>query len=37
MDNSVFDGILDGRETEPPRDFRWALLRLVEYAPYREH
>jgi hypothetical protein len=36
MDNSVFDGILDGREAKPPRDFRWALLRLIEYAPYRD-
>ncbi len=36
MENSVFEEILDGRDAQPPRDFRWALLRLIEYAPYRD-
>lgn len=36
MDNGVFEDILCGRKDTPPYDFRWALLRLVEYAPYAE-
>jgi hypothetical protein len=34
MDNTLFEAILNGRETQPPHDFRWALVLLVEYAPY---
>ncbi|MGA2176489.1 MAG: hypothetical protein ABSH38_16045 [Verrucomicrobiota bacterium] len=36
MDNAAFEGLLRGAASEPPRDFHWALLRLIEYAPYRE-
>jgi len=31
-----FDAILSGRAARPGHDARWALVRLVEYAPYRE-
>lgn len=33
---SEFDAILAGRAGVDPEDRRWALLRLLEYAPYRE-
>jgi hypothetical protein len=36
MDNAAFEGLLRGETSEPYHDFRWALLRLIEYAPYRE-
>ena len=36
MDNGTFEDILRGRKEEPPYDFQWALLRLVEYAPYED-
>lgn len=36
MDNREFDAILSGRDERPGFDAHWALLRLIEYAPYRE-
>jgi len=36
MDAREFDAILSGRAARPGYDARWALVRLVEYAPYRE-
>ena len=36
MDNSTFEGLLQGRTTRPPFDARWAMLRLIEYSPYAE-
>ena len=36
MDNGTFDALLAGRTVAPPFDKRWALLRLIEYAPYAE-
>jgi len=36
MDNGEFDAILPGRAERPGFDTRWALVRLIEYAPYRE-
>jgi hypothetical protein len=36
LDNAEFEAILRGRRTTPVYDFRWALLRLIEYAPYRD-
>jgi hypothetical protein len=36
MDDATFESILRGRESHWPHDKQWALLRLIEYAPYRE-
>ena len=36
MDSAAFEAILNGEADEPPHDLRWALLRLIEYAPYSE-
>jgi hypothetical protein len=36
MDNPEFDAILAGRGARPGFDQRWALVRLIDYAPYRE-
>lgn len=34
MDNTEFDAILAGRRARGGLDQRWALVRLIEYAPY---
>ncbi len=34
MEDGAFETLL--RAEEPSRDHRWAMLRLIEYAPYRE-
>ncbi len=34
MDNAEFEAILRGAVAPAPHDSRWALLRLIEYAPY---
>ena len=36
MDAATFEGLLSGQSKELLRDRHWALLRLIEYAPYRE-
>jgi hypothetical protein len=36
MDNAEFEAILNGAAGRPDHDSRWALLRLIEYAPYAE-
>ena len=36
MDDETFETLLSGRATPAQYDARWALLRLVEYAPYGE-
>jgi hypothetical protein len=36
MGNGVFEALLAGRTVLPQFDASWALLRLVEYAPYAE-
>jgi len=36
LDAAAFDGILSGRGGVVPHDRGWALLRLIEYAPYAE-
>ena len=36
MSNEEFDAILAGRATRGAFDTRWAIVRLVEYAPWRE-
>ena len=36
LDAAAFDGILSGRGGVAPHDCGWALLRLIEYAPYAE-
>lgn len=36
MDSASFDALLAGGTGVPPHDRRWALLRLIEYAPYPE-
>ncbi len=37
MSDSDFEALLRGeRQAAPPHDFHWALVRLIEYAPYRE-
>jgi hypothetical protein len=36
MDRSVFRDILHARTTVGSFDAKWALSRLIEYAPYRE-
>lgn len=36
LDNEAFEAILHGRRAAPPYGISWALLRLVEYAPYSE-
>jgi hypothetical protein len=36
MDNGTFEALLAGRTAIPPFDTGWAILRLVEYAPYAE-
>lgn len=36
MDAAAFEAILSGESGVPPHDRGWALLRLIEYAPYAE-
>jgi len=36
MDNATFESILRGQESRPPHNNRWAMVRLVEYAPWAE-
>jgi len=36
MDNGTFDALFAGQTALPPFDTRWAILRLIEYAPYAE-
>lgn len=36
MDNAEFEAVLRGEAGSPPHDSRWALLRLIEYAPYAD-
>ena len=36
MDSAQFEAILGGAAGSPPHDSRWALLRLIEYAPYAD-
>jgi len=36
MDSAEFEAILRGAGGGPPHDSRWALLRLIEYAPYAD-
>ncbi len=36
MDSAEFEAILSGAAGKPPHDSRWALLRLIEYAPYAD-
>jgi hypothetical protein len=35
MDNATFEAVLCGRTAMPGQDADWAMLRLIEYAPYR--
>jgi hypothetical protein len=36
LDSASFEALLAGGSGSLPHDRRWALLRLVEYAPYAE-
>ena len=36
MDSAEFEALLRGAAGRPPHDSRWALLRLIEYAPYSD-
>lgn len=36
MDGPTFERILRGETALPGRDWKWALVRLIEYAPYDE-
>ncbi len=36
MDADTFRQILNGERNVRGRDWRWALVRLIEYAPYAE-
>ena len=36
MDNATFDAVLRGQANASGLDADWAMLRLIEYAPYRE-
>lgn len=36
MDNATFEDVLHGKTDKAGRDRDWAMLRLIEYAPYRE-
>ena len=36
MDSASFDALLAGMIDPGPRERTWALLRLIEYAPYSE-
>lgn len=36
MDNTTFESILRGQQSCPPHDSGWAMVRLIEYAPYSE-
>jgi hypothetical protein len=36
MDNAAFEAVLHGQAGASAADMDWAILRLVEYAPYRE-
>ena len=36
LDNATFEAILRGRLSVSGLDAEWAMLRLIEYAPYRE-
>ena len=36
LDNAAFEAVLHGQYTSPGPDPDWAMLRLIEYAPYRE-
>ena len=36
LDNAAFEDVLRGRKTAAGLDTDWAMLRLIEYAPYRE-
>ena len=36
LDNETFEGILRGDHSPPPYDANWALVRLIEYAPYEQ-
>ena len=36
LDAAAFEAILSGRGSVAPHDRGWALLRLIEYAPYAE-
>jgi hypothetical protein len=36
MDNAAFEAVLRGQSTVSGLGADWAMLRLIEYAPYRE-
>ncbi len=36
IDNQTFEAVLRGEKSIPPHDERWAMLRLIEYAPFSE-
>ena len=36
MDAAAFRRILSGESAQHGRDWRWALVRLIEYAPYQD-
>jgi hypothetical protein len=36
LDNQQFEALLSGRVAVPPHDAQWALVRLIEYAPFSE-
>ena len=36
LDNEGFDALLDGRRAVEGRDDGWAMVRLIEYAPFNE-
>jgi hypothetical protein len=36
LDDAGFEAILQGRHVDPPHDSRWAMARLIEYAPYAD-
>jgi hypothetical protein len=36
MDNATFESVLRGGEATPPHDGQWAMVRLIEYAPYAD-
>lgn len=36
MDNATFEAILNGKTVDGALDSDWAMLRLIEYAPFRD-
>jgi hypothetical protein len=36
LDNEGFETLLRGQRTDGTHDDRWAIVRLIEYAPFKE-